>query len=380
MDRRQIQILRVITRLNIGGPGLHVLTLTRALTEYPTLVACGRPDPHEGLLDSSGIETTSVPLVRPVAPISDLQAVRDLRRLILRRHPSIVESHMAKAGFAARIAAVASRPRPATVHVFHGHVFDGYFSQPVQSALIRVERLLARRTDLLLTVSDQIRDDLLALDIGQEDQYRVVPLGLQLGPFLARQGPSGTLRQPLGLSADTPLIGVAARLVPIKDHQTLFSALSRVPDAHLAVLGDGVLGPDLKEWARASEVGPRIHFLGWHEDMAAALADCDVVALSSRNEGTPVCLIEAMAAGKPVVATDVGGTPSVVDDGETGFLVPPHDPVALAERLETVLSDRELARRLGGQGRIVAQERFGLDRLVSDMRSLYSELLGRRPA
>lgn len=379
MVRQPPRVLRVITRLNIGGPGRHLLELTRAMPEVPSVLACGRPPREEGELDASDLDPRVVPLVRRVSPVRDLRATWAVRRIIGAEAPDIVESHMAKAGLVARVAALTSRPRPAIVHVFHGHVLDGYFSKPVETAFARVERSLATRSDLLVTVSRQTKDRLLALGIGMPEQYRVVPLGIDLGPFAARSEPSGALRRSLGLGDETPLVGVAARLVPIKDHATLFSALAGLPGVHLAVLGDGPLRPRLEQQAAELGVIDRVHFTGWWLDMPAALSDCTVIALSSRNEGTPVSLIEAMAAGRPVVATRVGGTPEVVQDGEHGFLVGPGAPEELADRLRVLLGDPALVRTFGEQARHSAIERFGIERLRRDMLEIYSELLtGRR--
>jgi glycosyltransferase involved in cell wall biosynthesis len=375
--RRQLtkcSVLRVITRLNIGGPGRHVLTLSRATPDIPSVVACGLPTPDEGELDITGVDVVRVPLTRPVSPLKDVRAVAAVKGMITTLNPRIVESHMAKAGFATRMAVACLRSRPATIHVFHGHVLEGYFSPVVENAYTAAERFLAKKTDLLVTVSEQTRDSLLSLRVGRPEQYRVVHLGLDLGPFVSQVGTPGTLRQALSLGPDVPLIGVAARLVPIKDHAVLLDTIVRVPDAHLAIMGDGPLKASLAKQSEELGLARRVHFLGWWSDMPGAFADCDVVVLTSRNEGTPVSLIEAMATGKPVVATSVGGMSAVVEDGETGFLVPPGDRGALAERLAVVLSDRVLAHKLGMKASAVATKRFGLRRMVEDMRAIYTEL------
>ena len=370
----ELQILRAITRLNIGGPGAHVLALARATPDLQSLLACGWPQSREGSLDASGVDLVRVALVRPISPVRDAAAIVQLRRLIQSRRPKLLESHMAKAGLAARAAVESLRRKPVMVHVFHGHVMEGYFSHGITQGIVMVERVLARTADVLVAVSPQTRDQLLDLRIGRPDQYRIVPLGLDLDPFLAINGPSGVVRARLGLEPGVPIVGVFGRLVTIKDHETLLAAVKRLPDVHLAVFGDGYLRPGLEEKVRKIGIGSRVHFLGWWSDVASAMADCDVVALSSRNEGTPLSLIEAQAAGRPVVATDVGGVASVVEEGRTGFLVPPGDPAALADRIGAVLSDSTTATRMGDYGRRLVASRFGLDRLVSDMRALYAEL------
>jgi len=274
------------------------------------------------------------------------------------------------------VAAATVRPRPVTVHTFHGHVLDGYFSRPVQQAFLAAERLLARRTDVLVAVSPQVRDALAALGVGTSEQWRVVPLGLELASFAAVTGPTGRLRQRLGLAHDVPLVGAVGRLVPIKDLGTLVRAVARFDGVHLALIGDGEQRAELQSLVDSLGLAGRVHLPGWADDVAAWVADLDVVALTSRNEGTPVALIEALAAGRPVVATAVGGVPFVVHDGATGWLVPPGDPAAVAEALGAALADPAGAVARAEHGRAEVLARFGADRLVADIRSLYRELVG----
>jgi glycosyltransferase involved in cell wall biosynthesis len=288
---------------------------------------------------------------------------------------------MAKAGTVGRTAAMTLRPRPLTVHTFHGHVLEGYFSKPVERVFLEAERRLARRTDRLIAVSPEVRDDLLDLGIGRPDQIEVVPLGLDLDPFLALDAatPTGKLRAHLGLPPTTPLVGIVGRLVPIKDVATTIRAVQRLDGVHLAVVGDGELRPVLEAEAASLGAADRVHFTGWWDDVAAVMAGLDVAALSSRNEGTPVALIEALAAGRPVVGTNVGGVRFVVEEDKSGYLVPPNDADALADRLKALLADPALRARMGDYGRARVRDRFGARRLVADMRALYADLRQGRP-
>ena len=380
-------MLIVVTRMNIGGPAGQVLLLAKGVgARWPTLVAAGQPPPVEGELADPEVPVLRVPLVRPLRPATDLKAFAHLRRLQRSTGVRLVHTHMAKAGTIGRLAALSlggdalgGGARPKLVHTFHGHVLAGYFGRAPQRGFLELERALARRTDVLVAVSPEIRDELLGLGIGKPSQWRVVPLGLDLAPF-EQVGtpavPGGGLRKAVGLGPGVPLAGVLGRLVPIKDHATLLSAVASVPGLHLAVLGDGELRGQLEARARELGISDRTHFLGWWADTPGALADLDVVALSSRNEGTPVTLIEALAAARPVVATDVGGVRHVVQPEETGWLCPAGDPAALAALLErAVFSDRETAARLGEEGRRRAGARFGKDRMLAEYFSIYEELL-----
>ena len=372
-----IRLLRLITRLNIGGPARQALTLTKELRpDFETTLACGTPSMDEGELSDPDVSVVRVPLRRALAPSADLSVLRAVRKLIADQKPAIIHTHMAKAGSLGRLASVGMQKPPRLVHTFHGHVLQGYFSKPVQTVFSNAERYLARRTDVLVAVSTEIRDDLLKMGIGTEDQWRVIPLGFDLHPMLRVQGRTGALRDRLGLG-EAPLVGVVGRLAPIKDHRTLIEAVARLHGVHLAIVGDGEMRSELEDFVSNRGIQKRVHFIGWSLDVPGVVADMDVVALTSRNEGTPVSLIEASACARPVVATDVGGVKAVVQDGTSGILVPAGDASAVAAGLERLLGDPELGERMGAAGREHVRERFTSDRLVCEIRSLYLELLRR---
>lgn len=372
-ERRRI--LRLITRLNIGGPARQALLLTRRLRrDHHALLAAGQTGASEGELREPDVDVIDVPLRRQPSPVDDARAVRAVRALLRDERIELLHTHMAKAGFAGRTAARSLRHRPRTVHTFHGHVLEGYFSKPVERAFVLAERALARVTDTFIAVSPHVRDELLDLGIGRPEQYRVIPLGLDLDRHLAVTEPSGALRSAIGLPADALLAAVVGRLVPIKDHVTLFDAVRRVPDVHLAVLGGGELEDDLRRRVDALGLASRVHFVGWWHDMPAALADIDLAVLSSRNEGTPVALIEAAACGVGAVATDVGGVRTVVEDDVTGLVVPAGDPVAFADAMSALLGDDARRAAMGAAARDRARS-FTADRLERDIRALYAELL-----
>ena len=371
------RVLRLVTRLNIGGPARQALLLTKELQDrFPTVLAAGRPTETEGEMSDPDVAVRYVPLVRPLHPQADMQALGAVRRLLLETHPAIVHTHMAKAGLVGRVTAATVRPRPRTVHTFHGHVLEGYFRPAVQRTFIEIERRMAAHTDALVAVSEEIRDGLLELGIGRPAQYQVIPLGFDLSPFSAVDGPTGLLRKTLALDADVPLVGVIGRLVPIKDLGTAIAAVATLEGVHLVFVGDGECRPELEAQAKAVGVGDRVHFTGWW-DVPAALSDVDVVLLTSRNEGTPVSLIEAAAARRPVVATCVGGVPLVVEDGTTGFLAPAGDPEALAAHIERLLASPQLRRSMGEAGQQRVMDRFSKQRLLRDVSALYTGLLSR---
>ena len=368
--------LRLITRLNVGGPARQALLLTRELRdEFPTVLAAGRPTSSEGELSDPQVPVRTVPLTRPLHAGMDARAVAAVRRLMAETQAGLLHTHMAKAGTIGRVAATTMPRRPRTVHTFHGHVLEGYFTPRVQRAFVEIERALARRTDALIAVSPEIRDALQSLGIGARREFHVIPLGLDLAPFLSVTGPNQELRRHLGLAPDQPLVGIVGRLVPIKGVEVLLDAMALLPGVHLAVVGDGEERVALTERARAAGLSDRVHFVGWWHDIPSAMGDCDVVVLTSRNEGTPVALIEALAAGRPVVATDVGGVRHVVGDGVSGWLAPPGDAGAVAALVRRLLDDPEARDAFGRAGRESVRHRFGQERLVADVRALYTDLV-----
>jgi len=225
-----------------------------------------------------------------------------------------------------------------------------------------------------------VRDDLVELGVAPAGKIEVVRLGLDLDARTARApGSRESVRASLGIRADAFLIGWLGRMTEVKRVDDLLRAFARmserVGDAQLALAGDGPLRGEMEQLARQLGVEDRCHFIGFRDDVGPLYAAFDTVALTSANEGTPVTLIEALAAGLPAVATDVGGVSDVVPDGEAGFLVPPGDVAAVADCLERLAGDAKLRARLGETGSRFVRERYSVPRLVEDMDALYRSLL-----
>jgi glycosyltransferase involved in cell wall biosynthesis len=321
-------------------------------------------------------------LGRRVRPWSDLAALVGIYRVLKAHRPDVVHTHTAKAGTLGRLAAalynaaVPRRERALVVHTFHGHVFEGYFGR-VGNLLVRtIERALARISDRIVTISERQRADIVErFRVARPEQVVVVPLGLELDRLLALGEDGPNLRGELGIGADAFVIGFVGRLVPIKAPEVLLEAFAqvaaRISDTHLLVIGDGPLRESVE--ARAAASCGRIHVLGWRHDLERIYQAADVVALTSDNEGTPVALIEAMAAGRAVVATRVGGVPDLVADGETGLLVPARDPGAMADAIAGLAEDPGRRRRLGAAARDRVRRRFGAPRLVAEIAAVYRD-------
>jgi glycosyltransferase involved in cell wall biosynthesis len=383
-------VLRIITRLNIGGPALHATLLTERLdpSRYDSLLVAGTEDPGEGnflaLHDRSFEPLVIVPaLGRGIHGPQDVVALAWLVRLMRRIRPHVVHTHTAKAGTLGRLAARMVGV-PIVVHTYHGHVLRGYFPPAKTRVFVAIERWLARRTDRLLAVSETVRTELLDMGIGRPERFTIMPVGLDLDRFLRSEGARGALRAELGLSDATPLVGIVGRLVHIKAHEVFLEAAARVarvlPDCGFLIVGDGERRAELRDQAAALGLGLQVRFLGWRRDLDRIYADLDLVALTSHNEGSPLSLIEAMAAGRAVVATRVGGVPNLVEDGVSGVLVPPGDPAALSGAMTALLSDAGRREALGQAGRKRVATVFGADRLLRDMDRLYEKLLEEKKA
>jgi glycosyltransferase involved in cell wall biosynthesis len=379
-----IRVVRLFSRLNIGGPSVHVILLTAGLASrgYRTRLVVGQEAAQEGnLLDlaaEKGVPCERLDaLGREIRVISDLRALFGLYRVIRDFQPSVVHTHAAKAGLLGRVAARLAGV-PVVVHTYHGHVLRGYFG-PVKTAVFRaLEALLCPLSDVLIAVSEAVKQDLVTLGVARAERIRVVPLGLDLERF-TKDLPRGVLRAAPGFAADAPLVGMVGRLVPIKDVSTFLRAAALVraarPDVRFALVGDGEERVALEGECQRLGLAGVVSFQGWRRDMEAVYGDLDVVVNSSRNEGTPVALIEALASARPVVATRVGGTADLLAGGEFGHLVPPEDPRALADAILGVLDAPEPARQRAVRGRAHVLAKHGAVRLVEDIDHLYRELL-----
>lgn len=373
-------VCQVVTRLNIGGSSRHVATLTERLPlqGIPTELLAGVEGASEGVL-LPDIPFTRIPTLRRDPALgSDVLAYRRLRRVFRGSHPGIVHTHLAKAGALGRLAAWNALPGVRTVHTYHGHVLDGYFGRRRTQAYLAAERWLARRSTALIAVSAAVKDSLLEMGIGEEGQWHVIPLGLDLKEFESKGSPIADARRRLNIPQEAFVVGIVGRLVPIKDHGTFLRAVremsERISEPVVAlVVGDGPDRVAIEAIARSARAG-NVRFLGWQSDLVPIYSALDLVCLSSRNEGTPVSLIEAGAAAKAVVATDVGGVRDVVVDGSTGTLVPASDVAQFAAAMEAFARDPIRTASFGSSARRHVLSRFSVERMVLDVVNLYRSL------
>lgn len=387
--REPVRVMRVIARLNMGGPALHVSYLAAGLEErgYHTTLVSGTLARGESSMAfvAERLGVRVVPLTelgREISPLRDIVAALKLAKLIREERPHILHTHTAKAGTIGRLAALLAGPsRPSiVVHTFHGHVLRGYFD-PVRTAAFRLlEQTLARVATALVAVSPEVRDELVRLGVAPASKFVVIRLGIELEKRVhAEPGLREESRRTLGVTPGRFFVGWVGRMTGVKRVDDVLLTIARLRelgvDVVLGLIGDG---PDREGVeARAHELGIIRHclFLGYQEEVAPFYAAFDAVVLPSANEGTPVSVIESLAAGRPVVATRVGGVPDVVREGVDGFLVGTGDIEALAERLSRLALDPELRARMGEAGRDRILERYAVDRLIDDIDGLYRSLL-----
>lgn len=385
-----MRIARILTRLNLGGPARQSLGADPILVErgHVVRILAGEPEPGEGDLFEAfrerGLDVVRIKgLRRGVSPARDLFALRRIRKELADFAPDLLHTHASKAGTLGRQASFQSHADSALtrVHTFHGHVLEGYFPPIVSRRLIAHERRLAERTDRIIAVSHQTADDLIRLEVTEEKKLVVVPPGLDLAPFLelplvhGEMRTAGALRHRLGLEDGDQLVGIVGRLAEVKQPEraiVVFELLRRrFQRLHLVFIGDGSERRALENRIlELDEDGQaRVHLLGAVYEMAPILRELDCLLSTSRAEGMPVAMIEAAAAGLPVIATPVGGVEELVVHERTGMIGTSDEELAfgLAQLLEN--SSERLA--CGQRARMRVERKHSAPALADRLEAVY---------
>ena len=411
-----MKIVRVIARLNVGGPAKHVVWLTDGLQlpEYASLLVTGKVPPGEDdmgyFATEMGVTPIFVPEMSREISVQDALTVWKLYKLFLRERPDILHTHTAKAGTVGRLAGLLyrwltprvliGRPRRCRfVHTYHGHIFHSYYGALKTRLFLSIEKVLAKlATDRIVVISQQQRREIEEnFGVGRARQFVVIPLGLDLEPFTEWQTRGRDFRDELELKQDDVLVGIVGRLTEVKDHELFLKAValwkerfskgSSGPVVRFVIIGDGHLKDALIDQARALDLVESVRVVGSRRDMANVYPALDIVALTSRNEGTPLTLIEAMANARPVISTAVGGVVDLLggplspnrvasfEVRERGISVPSRDPSAFAEGLDRLVNNAGLRREIGERGLQFVTANYSKDRLLEDMKRLYADLL-----
>ena len=397
----RIRVVRVIGRLNVGGPARHGAWLNAGMNDerFRSTLVTGTIAPGEhDLTDFArhlGVEPVVIEEMSRSVTWKDLRVMWKLFRIFRREQPDIIHTHTAKAGTVGRSAGILYRltsRRPVRfVHTFHGHVFHGYYGRIVTAFFLFVERTLARFTDIIVVLSPRQREEIHHhFRVGRDGQFRIIPLGLDTS-IGASSDPIAS-RRTLEVPATAFVAGIVGRVTEVKDHEFFLESVerwmsddtNRSTNALFLVIGDGHLRPQLELRVRERGLGGRVRFLGNRNDPEVFYRAFDLLVLTSRNEGTPLTILEAMASGVPVLATAVGGVPDLLGpalrsiDGvtlcERGVLVAHSDAAAFSRALSMLAADPELRRQIAARANDYVRENYGRDRLVGDMRTLYEEL------
>jgi glycosyltransferase involved in cell wall biosynthesis len=402
-----MKVLRIIARLNVGGPARHVVWLTKGLNNYDTLLVTGVVPPGEDDMSyvaaAAGLEPIVLPQMSREISIKDALTTWKLFRLMLRERPDIVHTHTAKAGTVGRVAGLMYRwltpslllgkPRPARfVHTYHGHVFHSYYGPRKTRLFLAIEKLLARiATDRIVVISEQQRREINEVfHVGRREQFTVVPLGIDLSAYADWRQRRSAVRRELNANENDILIGIVGRLTEIKNHQLFLAVAARLKTAgvraRFIIIGDGNLRSALEAQAKSLGLSDDVSFLGNRNDPENFYPALDVVALTSLNEGTPLTLIEAMANARPVVAAAVGGVvdllgPEQSKDGsgclvcERGISCPSGDAESFSRALRRLIEDEDLRTSIGSKGLVFVTRHYGKERLLADISELYAKLL-----
>jgi glycosyltransferase involved in cell wall biosynthesis len=375
---KRIKVMRIIARMNVGGPAVQVSGLMRGLskTDFDHRLYTGycsedeadfikeqAPDIHAIQFDGLG---------RKVSPRADFFILFKLIKEIREFKPDVIHTHTAKAGVIGRIASILSLHPSKRVHTFHGHLLSGYFTPLITKIVIFIEKILALKTNILVSVGEKVRDELLEKKIGKLAKYRIFPPGLEFKNLVARD----TALASLGLDPKFTYLTFIGRITQIKRPDRFLQMAEIVSSKHKNVKFLVAGGGDLLEKCKliASDRDLPVIFLGWRSDIENILSASDIVVLTSDNEGTPVSLIQAGLAGKPTVSTNVGSVKEIVLNGKTG-LITELTPKALADAANTLLVDEVQRTNLGVAANLHTRDNFSIERLVKDHAYLYKELI-----
>jgi glycosyltransferase involved in cell wall biosynthesis len=386
------KILHIITRMDMGGSAQNtLLTCTQLGQKYEMVLACGlsqesnmtaseRQAVARGMTKAreNGVRIVMIPaLVRRISLHNDLRALCSLVRLLIKEKPDIVHTHTSKAGLLGRLTAKILKV-PLIVHTPHGHVLYGHFGILRSRLFLWLEKLFSSFTHRLIALTDGELNDYLALRVCPPAKLRKIHSGVDIGKFMSVQVDVTEKKRSLGLSQNGAVVGFIGWLLTIKGPLHLLRAMENVwqkfPDAQLVFIGKGDLDIELRTAAINSIGNGRVKFLGWRDDIQEIIPAFDILVLPSLNEGMGRVLIEAMASGKPVVASNTGGIPDLVKHEYNGLLVAPGDPKALAASIRELIVDDSKAKLMGRHGREFCDQ-FSLEAMVAKLDHLYKDLL-----
>ena len=371
----KVKVLRIIARMNVGGPAVQISNLMRGLDPkiFDQKLITGYCEQNE--IDYLELNAPEIPCTRikgfgrRVSLKEDLLAFFYLAREIKKFKPDYIHTHTAKAGVLGRIAAILVFSRAKLIHTFHGHLLHGYFSPFKTKLVVLIEKLLATRSTTLVSVGEQVRDDLLAAGVGRQDQFRIIPPGVYLGAIPK----SHLIRTSLDIPESSTVITFLGRITKVKRPdrfaQVALQISKQTPNIYFLIVGSGELEEILK--SELSTISSKVKFLGWRNDIENILEATDIMLLTSDNEGTPVSAIQAGMAGIPTVSTNVGSVSKIIEDGVSGILTS-LNPNEIVEQLQKLIRDTKLRQTLGERAKLDITERFSVSQLIKKHEEIYT--------
>ena len=372
----KIKVLRLIARMNIGGPAIQVTTLMNyipkdAVDQYLMTGACEEDEADYLDFNQISLERKIIPgLGRSVNFLSDFKALLEIRRVLRNFRPDILHTHTFKAGVLGRLAAISIRKRPFMVHTFHGHLLNGYLGFLKLGTLKAIERILARRTDVLVSVGERVKSELIEARIGNHDRFEVVPPGFPLAEMDSNQNSARKL------SSERLTCAWIGRIVEVKAPERILEIARylthKKSNVEFLVAGDGPLKERIQRQSESESLP--ITFLGWTGNVPDLLKEVDLLILTSLNEGTPLSIIEAQRMGRPVIATNVGSVSEVILDGKSGHVLD-FDGPKFAELIESFASNQTKLEKFSLEAVRFSAEKFAPERLARDHLKIYKSLI-----
>lgn len=391
------KVLTIVNRMNLGGLSYHAAFLTKYLEpRFETKLIAGMKDDSEAgseyLIDKLGLKPTYLSeMYRSLNPIKDRKTYKEIRQIIKEYQPDIVHTHGAKAGAVGRLAAHHAGV-PVILHTFHGHIFHSYFSKIKTRIFLAIERYLAKKSTKIIAISNiQLQELSEQFKIATKEKFEVIPLGFDLDYFQEDiPAKRKKFRDKYNLQTDEIAIGIIGRIVPIKNHRFFLEAIKKLSDStdkkiRAIIIGDGEDRDVVMNICNELKLEYSTHtddkhdkivtFTSWIMEMDLATSGLDIIALTSLNEGTPVSLIEASAAGKPIVSTNVGGIEDVVLKDINAFVLDRTDVNGFAEKLHLLVEDKTLRENMGKAGIKHAFSQYSHLKMVENIGNLYIRLL-----
>ena len=390
----KIKTLHIITRLDKGGSAENTLLTTLGLDRNKFDVVLVKGLSIESEMSSEEKESvdkglrqaelanikliTISSLIRRISPFIDLKALFKLYKIIRQEKPDIVHTHTSKAGILGRLASFFARV-PVVVHTPHGHIFYGYYGKVKTNFFVLLEKLMASITDRIITLTKKEKLEHIQFNVAKPHKFVVIPSGVRLESLSKDRDIDDELKRNLRIPLTDSIVGTVGRLVEIKGHRYLIDAarlvLDKIPEVTFLLVGDGHLMEGLINQASTMGIKKKIIFTGWRSDIPSLINIFDIFALPSLNEGMGRVLVEAMAMGKPIVASNVGGILDLVKDGVNGILFSQGDADAMAEAIIKLLMDREPARKMGEEGKRRVYPAYDLSTMIKNIEQLYKHLL-----